>query len=135
MESGLTANSFVESIAMAIELLAVVIIAAVLLVGTIVYAYRYLTAKDREGSYSSYRAQIGKGLLLGLEILVAADIIRTVALEPSLTNVAVLALLVIVRTFLSWSLVVEIEERWPWQRRRVEGEHVTSAPQQQEGEA
>ncbi len=52
--------------------------------------------------------------LLGLEILVAADIIPTVALQPTLANVAILALLVLIRTFLSWSLVVETEGRWPW---------------------
>jgi uncharacterized membrane protein len=56
--------------------------------------------------------------LLGLEILVAADIIRTVALEATLQSVVVLGLLVLVRTFLSWALVVEIEGRWPWQPER-----------------
>jgi uncharacterized membrane protein len=55
-------------------------------------------------------------LLLGLEFLVAGDVVRTVALEPTLNSVAVLGLLVVVRTFLSWSLAVEIERRWPWQR-------------------
>ena len=59
-------------------------------------------------------------MLLGLEILVAADIIRTVVLEPTLSNVVVLGLLVLIRTFLSWALVLEIEERWPWQPRREE---------------
>jgi len=58
---------------------------------------------------------VGKALLLGLEILVAADIIRTVALEATLNSVIVLGLLVLIRTFLSWALVVEIEGRWPWQ--------------------
>jgi len=52
---------------------------------------------------------------LGLEILVAADIVRTVALEATLQSVAVLGILVLIRTFLSWALVVEIEGRWPWQ--------------------
>jgi uncharacterized membrane protein len=61
---------------------------------------------------------VARALLLGLEILVAADIIRTVALEPTLANVAILGLLVLIRTFLSWTLVVETEERWPWQPRR-----------------
>ena len=56
-----------------------------------------------------------RALLLGLEILVAADVIRTVALEPTLNNVVILGILVLIRTFLGWSLVVEIEERWPWQ--------------------
>jgi uncharacterized membrane protein len=58
---------------------------------------------------------IGRYLLLGLEILVAADIIKTVALEPNFSSVGVLGLLVIIRTMLSWTLVLEIEGRWPWQ--------------------
>jgi uncharacterized membrane protein len=75
--------------------------------------------------YEQYKVRLGRALLLGLEILVAADIVRTVALEPSLTNVGILALLVLIRTFLSWSLVVEIEHRWPW-RVRTEA-HVAAA--------
>jgi len=63
---------------------------------------------------------LGKALLLGLEILVAADIVRTVVLEPTLQSIAVLGLLVLIRTFLSWALVVEIEGRWPWQPAREE---------------
>ena len=62
--------------------------------------------------------RLGRTLLLGLEILVAADVVRTVALDPSLESVAVLGLLVLIRTFLSWSLEVEIENRWPWQPPR-----------------
>ena len=61
---------------------------------------------------------MGKSLLLGLEILVAADVVRTVALDATLNSVAVLGLLVLIRTFLSWSLVVEIEGRWPWTQAR-----------------
>ena len=66
-------------------------------------------------TYTDFRHRVGRALLLGLEILVAADIIRTVVLEPTLANVLVLGLLVLIRTFLSWALVLEIEERWPWQ--------------------
>jgi len=62
--------------------------------------------------------RLGKALLLGLEILVAADIVRTVALEATLVSILALGLLVLVRTFLSWSLTVEIEGRWPWQREQ-----------------
>ena len=72
--------------------------------------------------YRSFRTRVGRFLLLGLEILVAADIIKTVALEPSFTNVGVLALLVLIRTFLSWTLVLEIEGRWPWQADSPESE-------------
>lgn len=68
--------------------------------------------------YRSYRQRIGKAVLLGLEILVAADIIRTVAVSPTFTSVGVLAVIVAVRTFLSFTLEVELEGRWPWQRQR-----------------
>ena len=72
-------------------------------------------------TYTDFRHRVGRALLLGLEILVAADIIRSVVLEPTLANVLVLGLLVLIRTFLNWSLVLEIEERWPWQS--VTGPH------------
>lgn len=67
--------------------------------------------------YEAFRATFGRSVLLGLEVLVAADLIRTIAVEPTLENLAVLAALVAIRTFLSWSLEVEIDGRWPWQRR------------------
>jgi uncharacterized membrane protein len=63
-------------------------------------------------------------MLLGLEILVAADIVRTVALEATLESVGILGLLVLIRTFLSWSLDVELEGRWPWQAREGPKESV-----------
>lgn len=65
-------------------------------------------------AYRQYKIRLGKMLILSLEFLVAADIIRTVVLEPTLMNAAVLGLLVFIRTFLSWSLGVEIEGHWPW---------------------
>ncbi len=67
-------------------------------------------------AYRALREGIGRGILLGLELLVAADIIRTVAIDPTFANVGVLGLIVLVRTFLSWSLEVEITGEWPWQR-------------------
>ena len=79
---------------------------------------RYLFKLDEPGAYDSYK-QIGRTLLLGLEFLVAGDVVRTVALEPTLNSVAVLGLLVLVRTFLSWTLAVEIKGHWPWQPRGV----------------
>jgi uncharacterized membrane protein len=68
-----------------------------------------------EEVYRIVRTVFGRSILLGLEFLVAADIIRTVAVQPSLENVAVLGLIVLIRTFLSFSLEVEIDGRWPWQ--------------------
>lgn len=64
----------------------------------------------------AFRRTLGRSILTGLELLVAADIIRTVAVEPTLSNVLVLGLIVLIRTFLSMSLEVEIDGKWPWQR-------------------
>jgi uncharacterized membrane protein len=109
----------IEWAALGIEILgAIVIFAGVMRVAITRGTVRFLAKLDEPGAYDSYKHQIGRSLLLGLEFLVAADVIRTVALEPTLDNVAVLWLLVLVRTFLSWSLTVEIEGRWPWQPRK-----------------
>jgi uncharacterized membrane protein len=113
-----TLTLWVEYAATGIELLAVTIIVAVIFMATLLYLARLLTARADNNTYRSYRQGVARALLLGLEILVAADVIRTVALEPTLHNVIVLGLLVLIRTFLGWSLVVEIEERFPWQPKR-----------------
>ena len=72
-------------------------------------------ARHETGTYRRFRQQLGQIILLGLELLVAADIVRTVAAEPTLTSVAILAIIVLIRTFLSFSLEVELTGRWPWQ--------------------
>ncbi len=89
----------------------------VILLGTVVATVR-LAAYRRPGNdpYRQFRQDIGRGILLGLEFLVAADIIRTVAVTPTLEGVLVLGLIVLIRTFLSTALQVELEGRWPWQR-------------------
>ena len=69
--------------------------------------------------YLRFRQQLGRAILLGLELLVAGDIVRTVAASPSLTSVAILAVIVLIRTFLSFSLEVETTGRWPWQKRDI----------------
>lgn len=69
--------------------------------------------------YDRFRRVLGRAILLGLELLVAADIIKTVAVTPTLESVLVLAIIVLIRTFLSWSLELEISGRWPWQKRRA----------------
>ena len=115
--AGTTILEWIEIGALAIEILAVVTI-----IFAILYSFgRYLiqaTLHPGTGEwYELLKLSLGRSLLLGLEILVAADIVRTVALEATLESVAVLGLLVLIRTFLSWALVVEIEGRWPWQGR------------------
>jgi uncharacterized membrane protein len=93
----------------------------VIVIGVVAASARYLRHQGNmdvthaRSPYRRYKVEIGLALLLGLEILVAADIIKTVALEPNFTSLGILAALVVIRTFLSWALVLEIEGRWPWQ--------------------
>ena len=111
-------HKVIEAAALLIELLAVaVILTAVVVLAVKRGTVRYIFQVHAAGEYDNYKHQLGKALLLGLELLVAADVVRTVALEPTLINVAMLGLLVLIRTFLSWSLAVEMEGRWPWQSR------------------
>jgi uncharacterized membrane protein len=84
---------------------------------TVVAAYR-ARRKPEALSYQGYRQGVGRAILLGLEILVAADIIRSVAVTPTFTSIGVLGLIVVIRTVLSFSLEVELEGCWPWQRGR-----------------
>jgi Protein of unknown function (DUF1622) len=90
----------------------------------------------RDAYYRPVRTVFGRSILLGLEFLVAADIIRTIAVEPSLENVGVLGLIVLIRTFLSFSLEVEIDGVWPWRRAALaQGpslpSHSPNGPEQQ----
>ncbi|MGD9375356.1 MAG: DUF1622 domain-containing protein [Anaerolineae bacterium] len=111
---------WIEYAALVIEILAVVIIMAAILYAMGHYVVRAAIRPEHEELYKQLEVRLGRALLLGLEILVAADIVRTVALEATLQSVLVLGLLVLIRTFLSWALVVEIEGRWPWQKERQE---------------
>ena len=99
-----------------------------IILGAIWAAMQALIDRAREGHWDvrGFRSRLGRLILLGLEFLVAGDIINTVALEPSLESVSVLGAVVVIRTFLSWSLEVEIEGRWPWQHRHAASEEVTS---------
>ena len=81
-----------------------------------IVALRRLRRRE-DAVYVPYRRALGRSILLGLELLVAADIIRTVAITPTLESVAVLAGIVLIRTFLSFSLELEISGRWPWQKK------------------
>ena len=81
-----------------------------------VFGLRFFRQGNRKALVANFRSSLGNSILLGLEFLVAADIINTVAIEPTLRSLAVLAGIVLIRTFLSFSLEVEIEGRWPWQR-------------------
>nr|WP_184287922.1 DUF1622 domain-containing protein [Nocardiopsis algeriensis] len=110
----------VEAVGTAIDVAGVAVIVAGVAAATSVFLYRVVAVRSPfAGIYRSYRQSVGRAILLGLEFLVAGDIIRTVAIEPTFRSVGVLAAVVLVRTFLSFSLEVELENRWPWQRDRA----------------
>jgi len=113
-------DSALEWVATGIEITGVAIIVIGAAAATVVFLYGGLATVGWPAAFQRYRANLGRGILLGLELLVAADIIGTVAVTPSLQNLTVLALIVVIRTFLSFSLEVEIEGRWPWQRAEAE---------------
>jgi uncharacterized membrane protein len=105
----------------AIEAIAVALLIGYILIATLGWLVRALSQRGFTlAHYKSFRSTLGRAMLLGLEILVAADVVRTVALERTLRGFAALGLLVVIRTFLSWSIVLEIEGRWPWQPRSAD---------------
>jgi uncharacterized membrane protein len=107
----------VDTVSKVIDGAGVLVVVVGLLIATGAFV---LAQKDRgraQVAYRVYRQQVGKAILLGLEFLVAADIIRTVAVAPTFSGVGVLAIVVAVRTFLSFALDVELSGKWPWQSR------------------
>ena len=113
-EGGEPILEWIAKAALGIELLAVFIIILAIAWSTVVYFYHVLKRQATIGHYRDYKHSLARSLLLGLEMLVAADIVRTVTLEATMESVMVLGLLVLIRTFLSWALVVETDGRWPW---------------------
>lgn len=110
----MTLHDAIEIAADAAEVTGVGLIAGGLVFASLRYAFTQ--PEPARSRYQRYRQDLGRAILLGLEVLVAADIVRTVAFTPTMTSVSVLALIVAIRTFLSWSLTLELEGRWPWQR-------------------
>ena len=108
---------FFEFVAEIIDLVGVIIIVIGSLIGTVRYLYRYMIIQSPIPAYDLYRKELGHSILLCLEFLVAADIIRTVAIEPTLESITVLAILILIRTFVSWTLELEINNAWPWEKR------------------
>ena len=89
---------------------------AVIAVGALISAAGVIPRLKTGAAYRVFREQLGRSILLGLEFLVAADIIRTVAVTPDARSVAVLGGIVLIRTFLSFSLELEVTGKWPWQK-------------------
>jgi len=107
--------ALIEQAAIGIEVLAVAIILISVVVTTANYIYTKFKPMPEVDRYRQFRTSLARALLLGLEVLIAADVVRTVVLDPTIQTITILGLLVVIRTFLSWSLVIEIESHWPWQ--------------------
>ncbi|MEQ8849823.1 DUF1622 domain-containing protein [Botrimarina sp.] len=107
------------------ELTGVFLITGLVLLALASAALETLRHTPTHHVFKQTRLRVGRGILLGLEFLVAADIIHTVAVELTFETVGVLAIVVLIRTFLSFTLTVELENRWPWQLgdQQPEGEH------------
>ena len=108
-----------EGVGRAVDAVGVLVIVA----GAILATGRFLVKRHglASKSYRLYRQDLGRAILLGLEFLIAGDIIRTVVVAPTLENIVILGLIVLIRTFLSMALQLEVEGRWPWQRAEETG--------------
>jgi len=111
-----------EAIAVGLEAIGILIIVIGASMSTVAFGRALLRRDSFESAAHAYRNTLGRTILLGLELLVAADIVGTVVVAPTFTNVGVLALIIAVRTFLSFALEVEINGHWPWQRTSLIGE-------------
>ncbi len=112
-------DASLRAISLVIEAAGIAVIVLGAIAAVLIALWR-LRNSSGGAAYHALRVNLARGILLGLELLVAADIIGTVAVEPTLENLYVLGLIVLIRTFLSISLEVEIEGRWPWQQKRYE---------------
>lgn len=111
-----------EAMAIGLEAIGVLIIVVGATLSTVTFGRSLLRHTSFESAAHAYRNTLGRTILLGLELLVAADIVGTVVVAPTFTNVGVLALIIAVRTFLSFALEVEINGHWPWQRTSLIGD-------------
>ena len=105
---------------------------SVMLIGAIIATTRFLLKSQADAlTYRVCRQDLGRAILLGLEFLVAGDIIRTVVVHPTLDNLIVLAIIVVIRTFLSITLQLEVEGHWPWQHHDISGTKVARIKEQE----
>lgn len=119
------ATTIAHMVTRIVEITGIAIIALGAFVTLFVFLYRRASGANQERAIAEVRSSLGRAILLGLEFLVAADIINTVAVQPTLKSIAVLAGIVAIRTFLSFSLETEILGRLPWQRGK---QQQSSAP-------
>lgn len=106
----------IEEVGIIIDAVGVGVMVLGLLWGLLLAGKDLVSGKNQKLIYSQTHHRFGRSIVIGLEILVASDIIHTVGVEPTLQNATVLAILILVRTFINWTLILDLEERWPWQK-------------------
>lgn len=116
-------KSIFELVSEIIDILGVTVIVWGVILGTYRFAKTKLRHSPNDNGFETYREDLGRSLLLALEFLVAADIIRSVAIKPSLESVTILAIIILIRTFLSVTMELEVNGRWPWQKKDYEINH------------
>jgi uncharacterized membrane protein len=114
-------DTFASGASRIVELIGVLVLIAGALLACVASVVRMARGMTFQEAYHGLRADLGRAILLGLEFLVIADIIGTVAVEPTLYNLGVLAVIVAIRTLLSFALELEVSGRWPWQKGRPGG--------------
>jgi uncharacterized membrane protein len=124
----MTFLDLMEHVAQLFEALGGLVLLGGLAVSVVLAARSWRRGHDGRAAYQVLRASFGGVILLGLEILVAADLVRTVAVAPTLANVAILGVIVLIRTFLSFSLEIEIEGVPPWRRAAGSAAHRAPGP-------
>jgi len=107
---------WIETVGVLVDIVGVSVILVGVALGFLELLFGFVKHLQISNRYDLLRIRIGKALLLGLEILVASDVIRTVALQPTLQNLLILGVLIVIRTVLSWTLFIDVENRWPWQK-------------------
>jgi len=107
-------QDFFATVVFVVQAVAVLLLLAGLIVSTVLYLYG-IAQKQGSKAYLDYRRNLGRTLLLTLEVLIAADIFETITVDKTLTSLGILGGLVIIRTFLSFAIEVELNGRWPWQ--------------------
>lgn len=118
----MTYDEFINGVVKGVEAVG----AAILVLGglwvLLTYVVTSARAETRDGAYQHARQSVGRVILLGLEVLIIGDIVRTIVVDPTLESVAVLGLIVLIRIVLSFSLEIEIDGTWPWSRWRITGQ-------------
>lgn len=119
-------TSIFELVSEIIDILGVTVIVWGIILGTFRFVKTKLQRPPNERGFENYRKDLGRSLLLALEFLVAADIIRSVAIKPTLQSVTILAIIILIRTFLNVTMELEVNGRWPWQKKMPENHSHTA---------